>query len=102
MSRYRVRLTPQAQEDLERLYQFWLGIDPITDEHAMEAIADSYTLLERMPFSCRKAADGQLGSRWREMLISFGSSGYVALFEIEDNETVTIAAVRHQRESDYH
>jgi mRNA-degrading endonuclease RelE of RelBE toxin-antitoxin system len=36
------------------------------------------------------------------MLISFGSGGYVALFEIEANNTVTILAVRHQREEDYH
>ncbi|MDC9726393.1 MAG: type II toxin-antitoxin system RelE/ParE family toxin, partial [Candidatus Thioglobus sp.] len=27
---------------------------------------------------------------------------YVALFEIENNNTVTILAVRHQREDDYH
>jgi mRNA-degrading endonuclease RelE of RelBE toxin-antitoxin system len=38
----------------------------------------------------------------RELLISFGSAGYVALFEIDDAETVTVLAVRHQRESDYH
>jgi plasmid stabilization system protein ParE len=34
-------------------------------------------------------------------LISFGKSGYVALFEIEDNRTITILAIRHQREDDY-
>ena len=28
------------------------------------------------------------------------ASGYVALFEIEDSRTVTILAVRHQREDD--
>ncbi len=33
---------------------------------------------------------------------AFGAAGYVALFEIEDNETVTILAIRHQREEDYH
>jgi plasmid stabilization system protein ParE len=38
----------------------------------------------------------------RELVISFGGAGYVALFEIEDNETVTVLAVRHQREDDYH
>jgi len=36
------------------------------------------------------------------VLIPFGSSGYVTLFEIENNNTVTILAVRHQREDDYH
>ena len=38
----------------------------------------------------------------RELIIPFGASGYVALFEIDDSHTVTILAVRHQRESDYH
>ena len=36
------------------------------------------------------------------MVIPFGAAGYVALFEIEDNATVTILAIRHQREEDYH
>ena len=36
------------------------------------------------------------------MLIAFGSAGYVALFEIEPPTTVTVLAVRHQREDDYH
>jgi mRNA-degrading endonuclease RelE of RelBE toxin-antitoxin system len=35
------------------------------------------------------------------MVLSFGAGGYVALFEIEDERTVTILAVRHQREEDY-
>jgi plasmid stabilization system protein ParE len=38
----------------------------------------------------------------RELVIPFGASGYVALFEIEDSQVVTIVAVRHQREEDYH
>ena len=37
----------------------------------------------------------------REPVIPFGSSGYVALFEIESKDVVTILAVRHQREEDY-
>ncbi|MEO8385704.1 MAG: type II toxin-antitoxin system RelE/ParE family toxin, partial [Betaproteobacteria bacterium] len=36
------------------------------------------------------------------LLIPFGGAGYVALFEITDGTTVTILAVRHQREDDYH
>ena len=38
----------------------------------------------------------------RGMLIPFGRSGYVALFEVESASTVTILAVRHQLEDDYH
>jgi hypothetical protein len=53
----------------------------------------------RSPFICRKADDDPF---LRELLIPFGRSGYVALFEIEDAATVTIRAVRHQLEDDYH
>jgi hypothetical protein len=36
------------------------------------------------------------------LVIPFGAAGYVALFEIDDAQTVTVLALRHQRESDYH
>ena len=36
-----------------------------------------------------------------DLVIPFGSAGYVALFEIEDRQTVTVLAVRQQREDDY-
>ena len=32
----------------------------------------------------------------------FGRSGYVALFEIDDDETVTVLAIRHRLEEDNH
>jgi plasmid stabilization system protein ParE len=38
----------------------------------------------------------------RELIIPFGHTGYVALFEVVDKSTVIIGAVRHQREDDYH
>jgi plasmid stabilization system protein ParE len=52
------------------------------------------------PFSCRKAPPEN--PFLRELIIPFGSAGYVLLFEIGDAESVTILAVRHQREDDYH
>jgi hypothetical protein len=35
-------------------------------------------------------------------LIDFGNSGYVVLFEITAPDALTIMAVKHHRESDYH
>jgi hypothetical protein len=35
-------------------------------------------------------------------VIPFGKAGYVALFEIDNPTQVSILAVRHQREDDYH
>nr|WP_308339835.1 type II toxin-antitoxin system RelE/ParE family toxin [Thiolapillus sp.] len=37
---------------------------------------------------------------FREWLIDFGSSGYIALYRF-DGETATILAVRHQKEAGY-
>jgi len=38
----------------------------------------------------------------RELIIAFGRTGYVALFDIVDPTEVVVAAVRHQLEDDYH
>ena len=59
----------------------------------------AYEFVETMPFACRKAEESN--PFLRELIISFGSAGYVALFEIEDEKTVTILAIRHQREEDF-
>jgi len=97
---HQVRFTPGAKEDLARLYGFLLEKDVGAAEQALEAIYKAVLMLEDFPFSCRKATDSD--PFLRELLIPFGSSGYVALFEIEDESTVTVLAVRHQREDDYH
>lgn len=99
---YRIRFTLEAEDDLMSLFDFLLEQDVGFAEKAESALYKAIELLEFFPFSCRKADDEENHSLLRELLIPFGSAGYVALFEIEDKETVTIVAVRHQREDDYH
>ena len=99
-----VRYTRSARDDLARLYEYLLEratTDEDLDlaERALAAIMGAVEGLKRSPFIYRKADDDPF---MRELLIPFGSSGYVALFEIEDAETVSILAVRHQLEDDYH
>src|SRR3954467_2933442 len=81
--RYRVGFTGEAKKDLDRLYDFLLAKDLERAAEAVDAIDQALKLLERFPFSCRKAADGKRGPFLRELVVSFGSSGYVLLFEIE-------------------
>lgn len=100
MGRYKVRFTTEAEEDLLRLYDFLLEKDVGAAARALEAIEEAARLLQFSPFSCRKVRRGD--PFLRELLIPFGSSGYVALYEIEGRRTVTVLAVRHQREEDYH
>jgi plasmid stabilization system protein ParE len=102
VTRFRVRFTQEAEEDLLRLFDFLLQEDLSAAERAEVAIAKAVELLEIFPFSCRKAMGGSSSPFLRELIIPFGGSGYVALFEIEGARSVTILAVRHQREEDYH
>jgi len=102
MTRFRVRFTPEAEADLLRLFDFLLEQDVAAAENAREAITKAIELLELFRFSCRKALGGDGNPFLRELITPFGSSGYVALFEIENRDTVTLLAVRHQREEDYH
>ena len=96
---YQIRFTKVAREDLKRLYGFLAERDIQAAKHALQAINKAIELLATFPFTCRKAnADSPF---LRELLITFGASGYVALFEIEENNSVTILALRHQREDDY-
>jgi plasmid stabilization system protein ParE len=97
---FKVRLTTEAVEDLNRLYEFLLKRDLDAAARALAAMEHAVALLAYSPLSCRKALL-QKSPWWRELLIPFGHSGYVALFEIE-NRTVTVTALRQQREEDYH
>jgi len=96
---YQIRFTKVAREDLKRLYGFLAERDIQAAKHALQAINKAIELLATFPFTCRKAnADSPF---LRELLITFGASGYVALFEIEESNSVNILGVRHQREDDY-
>lgn len=97
---YQVRYTKEAKEDLEILFNFLLERNLQAAESAKDAISKGMLFLKDFPFACRKA--DRDNPFLREMLISFGNSGYIVLFEIENKTTVTILAVRHQKESDYH
>jgi len=97
---YRLRYTEEARADIKRLYGFLLDHDFQAAEKAVETIIRTIESLRDFPFAARKAPGGD--SFLRELVIPFGSAGYIALFEIEDATTVNIIAVRHQREDDYH
>ena len=103
---FRVRLTAEAEGDLDRLFDFVVerelqhdGGDLELAERALAAIRSGFATLKASAFTCRKAAQSPF---LRELVIPFGHSGYVALFEIEGPGDVVVIAVRHQLEDDYH
>ncbi len=105
MGVFKVRYTAAARDDLLRLFDFLLErVQTIEEFDAAQDAIDALRAavqnhLSRTPFIYRKAGDSAF---LRELIIPFGRSGYVALYEIEGADTVNILAVRHQREDDYH
>ena len=103
---FRVLLTREAEADLERLFDFVLkrelarsGGNLELAEQAIVAIRAGVATLKTSPFTCRKVSQSPF---LRELIIPFGRSGYVALFDIVDPTDVVVSAVRHQLEDDYH
>lgn len=97
---YQVRFTKEAKEDLKRLYAFLLKKDKQAATRALQAVYQAIEALKQFPFTCRKATSEN--PFLRELVIHFGASGYVALFEMEEGNVITIIAVRHQREDDFY
>ncbi len=97
-----VRFTLDSENDLLRLLDFLIQHLVSAADRAQTAMPNALERLKVFPFSCRKAVATPGSPFLRELIIPFGRSGIVALFEIEDPHTATILAVRHQREEDYY
>ena len=105
MAVFEVRYTAAARDDLLRLFDFLLErAQTIEEFDAAQLAIDALRTavqghLSRTPFIYRKAGNRVF---LRELIVPFGNSGYVALYEIAGSDTVNILAVRHQLEDDYH
>jgi len=88
----------QAQSDLNRLYLFLFEKDIEVAQRAMLEIDSSISnQLSKNPKICR-----EIGFGLREFIIRFGRSGYIALFDYNEQKgIVEILAIRHQLEDDY-
>ncbi len=102
---FQARYTDTARDDLLRLFDFLLErVQTPEDFDDAQAAIDAITSaveghLSRSPFIFRKVGQSPLR---RELIIPFRGGGYVVLYEIEDASTLSIVAVRHQLEDDYH
>ena len=102
---FEVQLTPTAESDLERLFDYLLDRAETADDldRAQAAIDTIRALMQQQlaltPYSFRKA---EQNPAQRELIMPFGGTGYVALYEIVSPSKVAVLAVRHQREEDYH
>ena len=90
----RLTYSEKALRDLERLTEFLAQSDPVAAAETVELIEEAVSVLRRHPMIGRMVEAGL-----RELVISRGRSGYVALYSIEEDQgAVLILALRHQRE----
>jgi plasmid stabilization system protein ParE len=88
----------EALADLERIFEFNFARDPATALDHIGKVRSAVLVLQAHPEIGRPVA----GSTLRELVISYGKSGYVALYEYSAGEgLLRVAAVRHQREAGY-
>jgi addiction module RelE/StbE family toxin len=87
----------RALADLERLADFLRGKATGAAVAAIDLVIDGIEILERHPLVGRPCEAGL-----RELVISYGKSGYIALYSHEaKDDVVLILAIRHQREAGY-
>ncbi len=87
--------TPPALRDVQRLYRFLAPKNLDAARRAVKAIRRAVQVLEQQPGLGRPVED--MPEEFREWIIDFGDSGYVARYRI-GQDVVTILAVRHQKE----
>lgn len=89
-----VYFSQRALTDLERVFDFLAREAPAIATEAANEIVDATGILQRHPLIGRPV--GSL----RELVISRGRTGYVALYRyLPEQDRVDILAIRHQRES---
>lgn len=85
--------------DVQRLYRFLADKNIDAAKRAIKTVRQGVKVLGHQPGIGRPVDD--MPEEFREWLIDFGDSGYVARYRF-NGETVTILAVRHQKEIGYH
>lgn len=94
-----VIVTEGAADGLERCRQFLAAKTPDAAMRAGQAIERQFLLLETAPDIGRPLPDMP---ELRELVITFGDSGYVALYRHEPaDDAVYVLAFRHQKEAGY-
>ncbi len=93
----RLVIAPRALDDIERLTEFLLETDALAAAATADILLGGLALLKQHPLIGRGVESGL-----RELVISRGRSGYLALYRYDTvNDTALILALRHQRKGGY-
>lgn len=92
-----ISYSDRALRDFERIFDFLATDDLALAVKTIAAIEEAVSVLARHPLIGRPAEQDL-----RELVISRGKSGYVALYRYrKPADAVLILALRHQREAGY-
>ena len=87
-----------AAQDLEALVDFLRTHQAEYAVETLDLILNALNILEQHPEIGRMVQDN-----FRELIISRGKTGYIALYEYDETaDVVLVLAIRHQREAGYH
>jgi addiction module RelE/StbE family toxin len=87
-----------ALKDVSRLYKFLAPKNLEAAQRAVNAIRQGVKMLDKHPEIGRPVEE--MLPEYREWVINFGQSAYIALYHYDDRQAV-ILAIRHSREAGY-
>lgn len=90
--------SPQALLDVQRLYRLLALKNQDAAKRAVTVIRQDVKVLSLQPGMGRP--DPDMDDEFRDWIIDFGDSGYVARYRL-DAQYVIILAVRHQKEAGF-
>ena len=94
-----IEFSDGAQADLEKIFSFNHERDPDTALDHVDKIRSAIRILDTHPEIGRRRYSH---SRLRELVISRGQSGYIALYAyFPAAGRIRMVAIRHQRETGY-
>ncbi len=94
----RLVYSARAFDDLERLADFLYEAGAEQAHQIMTHVLEALSVLDHHPRIGRRLS----GTPFRELVISKGKTGYVALYEYRHrDDLILVLTIRHQREAGY-
>lgn len=92
--------SPHALRGVQRVYRFLASKNIEAATRVVKSIRAGVKVRALQPAMGRPSQE--MEPEYREWVIDFGASGYVALYRHDgESDQVTVLAVRHQREAGY-
>lgn len=94
----RISYSPIALQDLIRLGNFLKTKNPETAKRAVKTIRVAIEAIKNQPDRFRPVPEMV---NFREVIIDFGASGYIARYYKKSDDEIIIVRIKHQLEVDF-